>query len=493
MGVRSIVFGLGVALAAMAAVSPASAQLRQQAAGVGAAFSACPDPATAPQTVTTPCLAIAEFAPSVSRAERMTVIRAARAAVRFNYNIISAAAVMVPNQATYWMLAGDSRIQRLVPDRPVHAFGPPGKCSPWPDCKNGTGSGSGSGSGGSLQPIPAGVARIGAKSVWDTGNTGKDVTVAILDTGIDSTQEDLVGNHDTANSAICLGTSEAPHACIQDIGEDDNGHGTHVAGIVAAVNNDIDVVGVAPDARLESVKVLDSSGQGYDSNIIAGLQWVAQSGNPARVVNMSLGRTGNCNGDYSLPGGNTDTSAELIENAIATLAGKGIAVVVAAGNDNTKEVSQMVPAGCPGAIAVASSTADNGNNKCKVLPQGIQANTASYFTTDGPGVTVSAPGETREDTTCGTIQSKGILSLAMGGGTIEMSGTSMAAPHVTGVVALMLQVHPGCSVSQIRDNLASTATGHLTDLPIQNPYIGDFDGVYEGIVSAPDAVNASCP
>ncbi len=184
-----------------------------------------------------------------------------------------------------------------------------------------------------------------------------------------------------------------------------------------------------------------------------------------------------------------------MRTAFANLVSAGVTIVVAAGNDRGKEVQDMVPAGCPEVIAVASTTAEPGNNKCKFLPGRIEADTASFFTTDGAmdddgvGVTISAPGESKEDNTCGTIQSKGIESLAMGGGTTEKSGTSMASPHVAGVVALMLQDTPALTPQNIRAALIAGAD-RAEIAPLDHPYISEsLDGELEGVVYAPNLIN----
>jgi subtilisin len=479
-----------IALCSIAGATSASADLRQRGADMASPFSACPDSAAAPQTIATPCLAIARFDTVTTAAERRAFVQQSGAVLRFNYAVVNAASVLIPNARSYQALASHPRVVRLMPDRPVQALAPP-SCQPWPACKNDSG-------GSSSQIVPAGIRRIGADRVWagfSDGSccTGAGVTVAILDTGLDSSHPDLAGNF--KGGATCLGTSDSA-VCVEDGGKDDEGHGTHVGGIVAAKNNNSDVVGVAPDAGVYSVKVLDSTGTGWDSNIIAGLDWVATQ-TTAQVVNMSLGRTGNCLDD------NSDPSGALIRNTLQVLKEqKNISVVVAAVNDYTKEVKVMVPAGCPAVMAVASTTAQDGNNKCKVLPGRIYADTASFFTTDGAldsngvGVTISAPGETREDNSCASIQSVGIDSLAMGGGITKKSGTSMAAPHVAGVAALMLQANPQLCPDGIRDIIRQYAQG-VGSAPYDHPYINEsVDGQLEGIVDAYAVIgrNASaCP
>ncbi len=175
----------------------------------------------------------------------------------------------------------------------------------------------------------------------------------------------------------------------------------------------------------------------------------------------------------------------------------GISVVVAAGNDSGQEVSQVVPAGFPEVMAVASTTALTGTRGC--FAQVVQ-DAASYFTTDGRydattgvGVTVSAPGEDKEDISGCFIFADGILSTQMGGGTTRMAGTSMASPHVAGVVALMYQTGlynagTASSAEGIRARLRSSATSRGT-APRDSVSVGyTYDGEREGVVYAPGAV-----
>jgi subtilisin len=384
---------------------------------------------------------------------RVRAVANAGGALRFNYNRVNAAAVAVPNERALAALQNDPSVLTIVPDRLVFA-----SQSPAATTKGKPGGGSGS----SQQVMPAGVIRVGVPT--STSN-GDGVGVAIVDTGIDVTHADL---RSAADSFSAFGGSCA----------DDHGHGTHVSGIVAALDNAIDVVGVAPNARLYCVKVLDSTGSGSDAAVMAGLDWVLVNHalvEPAiRVVNMSLGR----------PGSIDDNPA--FHDLIKSLEAAGVAIVVAAGNDASTEVNQNIPAAYPEVIAVASTTATTGSNQCRYLSSPIGADTASFFTTDGAGVAVSAPGEDAENVSRGClISSTGILSTRRGGGTTRMSGTSMAAPHVSGVIARHFQADPAYTVADVRQFLRLDAVRPGT-APLDSPTSSySFDGYREGVVQAP--------
>lgn len=368
------------------------------------------------------------------------------------------------SQAKVDALLADPRVNNVVPDRVVSLL-----ChKPQHSCNGGGGTTT------SFQVLPAGVKRVGADQVWGT-TTGNGVRVAVVDTGLDFNHTDL----SVAASCFTAFTS-----C-----QDDHGHGTHVGGTIAARNNTQDVVGVAPNATLYAVKVLDQNGSGTWSGVIAGVDWVTQNAGTLgiRVANMSLGGSGsnsaNC-GDPDLDGVIDDPLHKAICNSVAA----GVTYVVAAGNSASGEISQSVPAAYPEVMAIASTTAVDGSNACRFFNGSIKADTASYFTTDGAGVAVSAPGEEKEDINKGClIKSVGILSTKLGGGTTRMSGTSMAAPHVTGVVALILEDHPGLSPANVRDKIQATAD-RLGTAPLDSPTSSyTFDGVREGIVWAPGA------
>ena len=249
----------------------------------------------------------------------------------------------------------------------------------------------------STQELDWGVAEIRANDTWTT-YTGVGVKVAVLDTGIDLDHPDL---------DIHGGVNYDPRAKSYD---DNNGHGTHVAGTIAALDNTFGVVGVAPDADLYAVKVLDRKGNGYTSNVILGIQWAVR--NNMDVINMSLGS------DYP----NSDLAAAL--NAAESA---GLITVAAAGND-TYDVDY--PGAYPSTIAVGAINPDR---------------TLASFSSRGPQVDVVAPGVE-------------ITSTYRGGGYRDLQGTSMATPHVAGLAALFVQKYPNADLDDFRSALYASST-----------------------------------
>jgi subtilisin family serine protease len=345
--------------------------------------------------------------------------------------------------------------------------------------------------------ISLGVQRVGPPA---TGSDGAGIGIAVLDSGIDFNHPDLDPAPNTAASAF---NAITPGASCQD----DGGHGTHISGIIAALNNSIAVVGVAPAATLYCVKVLGSDLTGTDSDLLAGLDWVLQHhasvNPPIRVMNLSLGRP-------------LDTN-ETLDNSvfrpeIRSLYNLGIVVVASAGNDPTAEITQFVPAGFPEVLAVASTVAANGIRTCLLggivdIPP-IPADAASVFTTDGATVTISAPGEEWTDIVdlgfgCDGLQ-YGTLSTSLGTGgatrklvpsLLEARGTSFSAPLVTGAVARVMQkllapLDSGSTTVEGVRNWLKTNASRVGVAPVDNPLGGtiypySFDGVREGIAQAP--------
>jgi len=395
---------------------------------------------------------IVQFRAGVTAAARRAAVGNAGASARVVYNGVSAASVRVPNDRAMRALQARADVVAVIPDRAVFAD----------QSANAKAAGKPGGGGGTTQIVPAGVVRVGAPRA---GSDGSGVGVAILDTGIDLTHADLAGTIDaySAFGASCM---------------DDEGHGTHVAGIVAARDNTRDVIGVAPAAQLYCVKVLDSTGSGSDESLMAGLDWVLINHDlvtPAiRVINMSLGRPG------------TVDDNPTMRDLFAALDAAGVLVVASAGNDPAADAGNQIPAAYPQVAAVASTTAVNGSNQCRFLPGAIAADTASYFTTDGVKVLISAPGEEREDVSRACqIQGSGILSLKLGGGTTRMSGTSMSSPHVAGIAARYFQQNPAYSPSDVRGWIV-TGASRPGVAPLNSPSSAyTFDGVREGVAQAP--------
>ena len=251
------------------------------------------------------------------------------------------------------------------------------------------------------QTLPWGVDRIEADLAW-TETNGTMVNVATLDSGAYLEHPDLAANIKGNYNAI------NPHRSA----DDDNGHGTHVAGIIAAANNDIGVVGAAPMVNLYPVKVLDKDNSGVLSDILDGMQWCID--NHMQVVNMSFGAPG---------------SDPLLQAAVIAMHLAGIVQVAAAGNMGSSGGTILYPAKYPETIAVSS-----------VNINGTLAASSSY----GPEIDLAAPGVS-------------IYSASMDGLYVYKNGTSMAAPHVTASAALLLSIYPDLTPDDVKATLKNTA------------------------------------
>ncbi len=244
-----------------------------------------------------------------------------------------------------------------------------------------------------------GIPKLKAPSAWQSGFTGKGVKISVVDTGI-SAHPDL-----TISGGASFSSVTSSYA-------DDNGHGTHVAGIIAARNNSIGTVGIAHEASIYAVKALEANGSGSLSSIIAGIDWSIS--NQMDIINLSLGTTSH-----------SSTLQQVVDRANNA----GILVVAAAGNNGRADGSGDLvnyPARYSSAIAVAATD--------------INDNRASFSAT-GSTVEVAAPGVN-------------INSTLYNGGYGPLSGTSMATPYVAGNLALMKQAYPSLSASQLRTRLS---------------------------------------
>lgn len=330
------------------------------------------------------------------------------------------------------------------------------------------------------QTLPTGINRINAvlhpTANIDGSDERVDVDVAVLDTGADLDHPDL--NIHSYTHCARRGPSNTTCADNNSGADDSYGHGTHVSGTIAALDNDIGVVGVAPGARLWVVKVLDNQGSGYLNWVLAGIDYVTAHAFEIDVANMSLGFNG---------------TSVILDTALANSVAAGVVYAVAAGNERL-DVSQVSPGGHPDVITVSALADFDGQ------PGGFTDVTVGFsscterdddsfgcFSNFGAGVDILAPGLL-------------ILSTWPGGGTNTISGTSMASPHVAGAAALYLADNPGSTPLEVKSTLVSlgdllpcaTPSGRCDDDPdnIQEPLLlacGDTDTDTDGVGDACDS------
>lgn len=339
-------------------------------------------------------------------------IRSAGGRIEAEFEFINAVKVQLPKTAVTGLQRSQG-IRYIEPDYEAHAI---------------------------AQTVPWGVQKVNAPQVHNVGQKGAGVKVAILDTGIRTNHEDLTvyGGYDTTGTGSYT---------------DNNGHGTHVAGTVAALDNNVGVLGVAPAARLYAVKVLDASGNGSYSNIIAGIQWAIN--NDMDIINMSLG-------------GSSGSTA--LQDACNAAYNAGILLVAAAGNNGTAAgTTECIgyPARYSSVMAVGSITSSN---------------TRSSFSSTGSTLEITAPGSS-------------IYSTTYNGSYGTMSGTSMACPHVAGVAALIWGSKPSLSNVQLRNALNATANDMWNDAWRYGNGLVDAMAAYQyvngGAPPVPENINVS--
>jgi len=308
------------------------------------------------------------------------LVHGAGGCIKYTYHLVPAIAASVP-EAAIQGLSRNPRVTIIEPDIAVYA------------------------TDGELDDT-WGVKHIGAGTVHDAGNKGAAVKIAIIDSGIDYTHPDLsanyVGGYDFVNDDLDP--------------MDDYGHGTHVAGTVAAADNGFGVVGAAPEAEIYALKVLDSNGSGYYRDVIAALQWAVDNG--IQITNNSYG--------------SSLAPESTVEAAFDAAYAAGVLHVAAAGNSGNppgKGDNVEYPARWESVIAVAATD---------------QSDSRAKFSCTGSAVELSAPG----------VQ---VNSTLLGGGYGEGSGTSMASPHVAGTAALVIAAGITANNDELRQRLVDTA------------------------------------
>lgn len=258
-----------------------------------------------------------------------------------------------------------------------------------------------------MQKVSWGIETVHAHEAHASGFTGKGVKIGILDSGIYMKHPDL---------AIAGGTSFIEESPTY---HDEEGHGTHVAGIIAALDNNIGAVGVAPDAEIYAIKVIGADGLGNHSDVVAGIQWAMD--HRLDMINLSI---------------TTAQKSTLMERVFEEAYGKGLLIIAAAGNTSSPSASfvdVLYPSRFPTVIAVGSINSQQ------------QKSSFSYY---GPSLEFVAPGENIYST---YTPDNNHQLYAYG------SGTSMATPFVTGVAALYKEAYPKLSNKEIR-SLMQTST-----------------------------------
>ena len=387
-------------------------------------------------------------------------VKSAGGHVRRSFSLINGLAVDLPAKALAG-LRGNPNVASVEPDAKLTTMEPTTQTE----------------AAGDLEYDNAwGVTRIGSKIAHDAGFRGQGVKVAVIDTGIDYIHDDPDDDPYVVDPEFNTNYRGGYDFVNHDSDPmDDNGHGTHVAGILAAEHNGYLVVGVAPGVDLYGLKILDANGSGYESDAIAALQWAVD--NDMDLVNMSFG---------------THTNVQAFQDAVANAAAAGLLMVAASGNvdpTNFQELINGCPVAYPGAYPqVLSTTFTNPNDAL------------TGYSCTGPEVDFASPGD--------NIFSPvpiGPCALCTPYGYTALSGTSMASPHLAGSIADLLsagltdQGQPGL-FDDVKARLCATTTqgagvaglfGGVTPIPPTDPRYPKYFGC--GVVNVGAAVTGLNP
>jgi serine protease AprX len=318
--------------------------------------------------------------------------------IDYTFNLFSGEALKV-TAAEIDLLSKHDGVEQIWPDLPVHTC------------------------------LDVSVPKINTPRVWEAGFKGEGIKIAVVDTGIDDTHPDFAGR------------IVAVKSFVGDSAKDDNGHGSHVAGIIAGsgVKAAGKYVGVAPAASLYIAKVLRGDGSGSMSGVMAGIEWAVLE-QKVQVINLSLGGSGPCDG--------TDALSTLCDEAVQQA---GVVVCVAAGNSGPGSSTVGAP-GCARFVITIGAVNDN-DKMASFSSRGPTADGRVKPDVVLPGVDIVAP--QAAGTSMGTVVVPGYVSA---------SGTSMATPHASGVAALMLQANPALTPGQVKGQMMA-ATLNIGALP----------------------------
>ncbi|MGW7415519.1 S8 family serine peptidase [Streptomyces sp. NPDC054863] len=342
-----------------------------------------------------------------------------------------------------------------------------------------------------LEPLLWALPKIRADKAHEKTLGSKKVNVTVIDTGVDDTHPDLAPNFDAKGSASCVGGKADTTAGVWRPKADESDHGTHVAGTIAAAKNGVGVTGVAPNVRVSGIKVADATGFFYTEAVVCAFVYAAEHG--ADITNNSYYTDPwmfNCKDDPD-----QGALVEAVDRAQRFAYKKGTISVASAGNSNYDlGGKEILDTSSPNDSTPGSRTVDP--KKCLDIPMQLDdvvtvsatgaKNLKSSYSSYGKGVVdVAAPGgdRTAYQEPEGPAVNGAILSTVPGGGYGYKNGTSMAAPHVSGVLALLKSTHPDATPRQLERMLTTQAESTACGEPYDINKDGKIDAVCKGGVN----------